>query len=166
MTRPLLALGLAAALGCGGAVPPAPPAGADLPPAYTRALITDPAVEAVARGFSEWAVAQKAGGAGLYSRVEVLPPVPTLLPYGVGTFQKESRLPAIVTTGPGWDGLPPAGREAAAARAFDELAARLAALKTAPPLRPTLTIQTPQGVELAWVNDRPAGRALLHGDGE
>ncbi|MBN9522132.1 hypothetical protein J0H58_27040 [bacterium] len=150
--------------GCRPAAPP--PAPADLPPAYPRATITDPKVAGAARGFTEWAGQQQAGDRPVFGRIEVLPPVPTLQPYGIGTYQKVLRLPVVLTTGPGWAALPADGREAVTAAAFADLAGRLAGAGITPPLRPTVTLQTPEGLELAWVNDAPPGRRLLHGDGE
>jgi hypothetical protein len=159
---PLLVLLLAA--GCRPSTPS--PVAADLPPAYPRATITDPKVADAARGFNTWAGQQQANGKPVFERIEVLPPIPTLQPYGVGTYQKEPRLPAVLTTGPGWTELPADRREAITAAAFTDLSDRLAATKSAPNLRPTVTIQTRDGLELAWVNDLPPGRKLLHGDGE
>jgi hypothetical protein len=159
-------IAFAALTGAAGCRPAAPPAAADLPPAYERATITDPKVAEVARGFTTWAGQQQAGGQPMFGRVEVLPPASTLQPYGIGTYEKKPRLPAILTTGSGWAALPADRREAAVAAAFTELSDRLAGIKTEPPLRPTLTVQTPQGLELAWVNDVVPGRRLLHGDGE
>ena len=109
----------------------------------------------------------RSGGARtgpLFSRVEVLPPTRTVLPYGVGAFQQELRLPTILTTGPGWASQNPEEKEAVAAQAFRELSQGIEALKLDPPLRPTLTIQTPSGLELAWMNDLDEGRRNIHGD--
>lgn len=154
----------AALTGAAGCRPAAPPPTADLPPAYPRATITDPKVAEAARGFTEWANRQQVGGKPVFGRVEVLPPVPTLQPYGVGTYQKAPRLPAVLTTGPGWAALPTDRREAVTAAAFADLSDRLAGARAEPLLRPTLTVQTPEGLELAWVNEIPPGRRLLHGD--
>lgn len=145
---------------------PAAPSARDLPPAYTRDTILDPGLAEAARGFIQWAGRQKAGAAGqpVFGPVNVLPPAPTLLPYGIGTYQKETRLPAILITGPGWSALSLDEREATAARAFQELSRLLQSTDGAPKLRPTVTIQTPQGLELGWINDREPGRALLHGE--
>jgi hypothetical protein len=63
-----------------------------LPPAYPRTQILDPKLAEVARSFAAWAGEQKVGEQPLFGRVEVLPPVETLLPYGIGTYQKEPRL--------------------------------------------------------------------------
>ena len=136
------------------------------PPAYTRDKIIDPKLAEAARAFTGWVEAQKAGTAPIFSRVEVLPPTPTLLPYGIGTNQKETRLPAILITGPGWPSLKLEEREALAARAFQELSDRLAAVKPEPPIRPSVTIQTPQGLELAWINQVEPGEKYLHGEQE
>jgi hypothetical protein len=123
-------------------------------------------VAEAARGFTAWAEQQQIGNKPVFGQVEVLPPVPTLQPYGIGTYQKVSRLPVILTTGPGWAALPTGRREAVVVAAFTDLSDRLAGAKADPPLRPTVTVQTPEGLELAWVNDMTPGRRLLHGDGE
>jgi hypothetical protein len=160
---PVVALAVAAALastGCGRrAVAPA----GDLPPAYARDKILDPKLAEVARAFTSWARDQKAKSELVFDKVEVLPPAPTLLPYGVGTYQKELRLPAILITGPGWRGLADDEREALAARAFQELARLLESTGSEPAVRATVTVQTPQGLELCWINDLEPGRKLLHG---
>lgn len=136
-----------------------------LPPAYTRNQITDPALRKVAEEIQTWTLQQTgAGGQPLYGRVEVLPPVQTVQPYGIGVFQQEPRLPIILTTGAGWAGLEIAAKEAKAALAFHDFSERLKALKHEPPLQPTLTIQTPQGMELAWVNRLSPNGKNVHGD--
>jgi hypothetical protein len=163
-TRWLLIAGLAFAGGCRPSHPPTP--ADELPPAYPRSTITDPKVAEVARAFTAWAEQRRAGGQPVFARVEVLPPVPILQPYGVGTYQKEPRLPVILTTGPGWAALSADRREAITAEVFEDLTNRLSVAKPAPPLKPTLTVQTREGLELAWVNDVLPGRRLLHGDGE
>ena len=167
---PMAALALALAEATAGCGPPsrradeseASPRG--LPPAYTRDKILDPKLAGAARAFSDWASAQKAGDAPIFSRVDVLPPTPTLLPYGIGANQKEVRLPAILITGPGWSSLALGDREAIVARAFSDLSNRLAAVKPEPSIRPTVTIQTPEGLELAWVNQIEPGGKYIHGE--
>ena len=159
-------LGLVLAAGCRPSSTASVPAPADLPPAYQRSTITDPKVAAAARGFTDWADQQQANGKPVFERVEVLPPIPTLLPYGIGTYQKVPRLPVVLTTGPGWTNLTADRREAMTAAAFTDLGERLEAARTTPPIKPTVTIQTQDGLCLAWVNDIPPGRKLLHGDGE
>jgi hypothetical protein len=158
---------LQAAPGCEAPAPVEVPeaAGGQLP-AYTRDKILDPKLGDAARGFTGWVEAQKSGTAAIFSRVEVLPPTPTVLPYGIGANQKETRLPAILITGPGWSALKPADREAMAVRAFTELSDRLAAARPDPPIRPSVTIQTPQGLELAWINRLEPGEKYLHGEQE
>jgi hypothetical protein len=136
----------------------------DLPPAYTRDKILDPKLAEVARAFTTWAGEQKLQAVAVFSRVEVLPPAPTLLPYGIGTYQKQLRLPAILTTGPGWRDLACDDREALAARAFEELSRLLESNTGAAAVHATLTIQTPQGLELCWINELVPGRKLLHGE--
>ena len=108
--RPAL-LGLAFT-GCGPAATllgtkvlpePEPPAGAQgqgLPQAYPRSQINDPRLRTCAQEFETWALQQRSPGADPvppFLRVEVLPPTRTILPYGVGAFQQERRLPAILT---------------------------------------------------------------------
>ena len=141
------------------------PAG-DLPPAYTRDKIVDPKLAEVARAFTTWAGSQKVQGAATFGKVEVLPPAPTLLPYGVGTYQKQLRLPAILITGPGWRALASEDREALAARAFQELSRLLEISACSPAVRATVTIETPQGLQLTWINELEPGRKLLHGEDE
>ena len=102
----------------------------------------------------------------VFGRVEVLPPAPTLLPYGIGTYQKQLRLPAILITGPGWRALTGDDREALAARAFQELSRLLESSASTSAVRATVTVQTPQGLELCWINDLEPGRKLLHGEDE
>ena len=138
----------------------------DLPPAYTRDKILDPKLAEVARAFTAWAGEQKVQAKAVFSRVEVLPPAPTLLPYGIGTYQKQLRLPAILTTGPGWRSLTEDKREALAARAFQQLTQLLESSARESPVRATVTIQTPQGLELCWINDQQPGGKLLHGADE
>ena len=146
---------------------PTPPAGAQgLPQAYARSQINDPRLRQFAQEFKTWALQQRTAGANpgpLFSRVEVLPPTQTVLPYGVGAYEQEPRLPAILTIGPGWASQNPEEKEAVAAQAFRKLSQGLEALKLDPPLRPTLTIQTPSGLELGWINDLD-GRRNIHGD--
>ena len=169
-------LGLALS-GCGSALTeletrvlpePKPPAHSEeFPQAYARSQINEPRLGALAQEFQTWALQQQSAGANpapLFSRVEVLPPVLTVLPYGVGAYEQEPRLPVILTTGPGWGSQEPEQKEAAAAQAFRKLAQGLETLKLVPPLRPTLTIQTASGLELSWINDLVKGRRNVHGD--
>jgi hypothetical protein len=151
---------------------PQPPAGAraqGLPQAYPRSHINDPRLRTLAQEFETWTLQQRSAGANpapLFLRVEVQPPTRTVLPYGVGAYQQELRLPAILTIGPGWASLKPDEREAAAAQAFRKLSLDLEALKLDPPLRPTLTIQTASGLVLGWINDLVQGRKNIHGEGD
>jgi hypothetical protein len=132
-----------------------------------RNRIDDPALRAIAQEIRTRTLQEVgAGGRLLYSRAEVLPPAQTVQPYGVGSFQQEPRLPVILTTGPGWSGLKAAEKEERVGREFTAIAAQLEALKRTPLLRPTLTIQTPEGIELAWINHLDPGGKNLHGDGQ
>jgi hypothetical protein len=143
-----------------------PPESSSLPPAYVSGQITDPRLEEVARDFTAWTNEQRAGKEPVFARIEVLRPVETLLPYGFGTYQKELRVPAVLTVAADWSKLKPGEREGLITRAFQDLSGRLAALKSAPLLRPTLTVQTLRGLQLGWINDLQPGRMLVHGDDE
>ena len=161
---PVLALSVVAVLASTGCDRRTVPPAGNLPPAYTRDKILDPKLTEVARAFTAWAGEQKVQAGAVFGRVEVLPPAPTLLPYGIGTYEKQPRLPAILITGPGWRALSPDDREALAARAFQELSRLLESSTSAPAVRATVTIQTPQGLELCWINDLEPGGKLLHGE--
>jgi hypothetical protein len=163
---PVIALPVAAVLASTGCDRRAVAPAGDLPPAYTRDKILDPKLAEVARAFTAWAGEQKVQAGAVFGRVEVLPPAPTLLPYGIGTYQKQLRLPAILITGPGWRALAGDDREALAARAFQELSRLLESSASASAVRATVTVQTPQGLELCWINDLEPGRKLLHGEDE
>jgi hypothetical protein len=163
---PVIALHIAAALFSSGCDRRAVAPAGELPPAYTRDKILDPKLAEVARAFTTWAGDQKVQAGAVFGRVEVLPPAPTLLPYGIGTYQKQMRLPAILVTGPGWHALAADDREALAARAFQELSRLLQSTASASAVRATVTVQTPRGLELCWINDLEPGRKLLHGEDE
>ena len=162
----VIALAVAAALASSGCARRAVTPAGELPPAYTRDKILDPKLAEVARAFTAWAGEQKVQAGAVFGRVEVLPPAPTLLPYGIGTYQKQLRLPAILITGPGWRALAGDDREALAARAFQELSRLLESSASASAVRATVTVQTPQGLELCWINGLEPGRKLLHGEDE
>jgi hypothetical protein len=161
---PVIALSVAAVLASTGCDRRAVAPAGDLPPAYTRDKILDPKLAEVTRAFIAWAGEQKVQAGAVFGRVEVLPPAPTLLPYGIGTYQKQLRLPAILITGPGWRALAGDDREALAARAFQKLSGLLESSASESAVRATVTIQTPQGLELCWINDLEPGRKLLHGE--
>jgi hypothetical protein len=146
------------------APPPVPTT--DMPPVYPRSTISDPRVAEVASEFAKWGDQQQFDGKPAFQKIEVLPPVQSLEPYGIGTYQRSLRLPVVITTGPGWDGLPADHREEVTAALFTKLLNQLEAARPEPAIRPTVTIQTPEGLELAWVNSLSPGRRLLHGDGE
>jgi hypothetical protein len=149
---------------------PKPPSSIEsMPAAYARSQINDPRLHALGGEFQTWVLKQQTQGpspAPLFTRVEVLPPVLTVLPYGVGAYEQEPRLPVVLTIGPGWKTQEPEEKEAIAARVFGELSRCLEALSLRPALRPTLTIQTQSGLVLSWINDLVKGRRNVHGDEE
>lgn len=156
----LVSLGLAAGCGARHEEP-----AEDLLPAYVFNRINDDDLARAVDGLRSWSEEQAGGDRqALYEKVEILPPTPTVQPYGVGVYQQEMRLPVILTTGPGWSKLSPADKEARVADAFREAARRLGELDRKPQLLPTLTVQTPQGFEIAWMNDLDAGGKNVHGD--
>jgi hypothetical protein len=132
---------------------------------YLRNDISDPALREAAEQVRTWALQQVgAGGQALYSRAETPPPVQTVQPYGVGVYQQESRLSVILTTGPDWGCLKPAEKETKVAQAFREFCTLLGRLKREPALRPTFMVQTPQGMELAWINHLDPSGKNVNGD--
>lgn len=163
---PLLFTALAwlAALGC-HRTPMDRPKAENLPPAYASRRFNDPELDRIAEEIRKQ-VLLKVGPDKqlLYSRAEILPPVPTVQPYGVGVFQQEVRLPVVLTTGPGWAALKAEEKEQTVAEAFREISERLRSLKREPMLRPTLTVQTPQGMELSWINHLDPNGKNVHGD--
>lgn len=156
---------LACALGCRPAAPP-PVSTADMPPVYPRSVINDSKVAEVAEEFTRWGHQQQLEGQPAFEKIEVLPPVQSLEPYGIGTYQRSLRLPVILTIGAGWRALSEERREETTAAIFTHLTARLESARPENAIRPTVTIQSPEGLELAWVNNLAPGRRLLHGDGE
>jgi len=156
---------MACVVGCRPVAPPPVPT-ADMPPVYPRSTINDPKVAEAASEFTKWINQQQVNGKPIFEKIEVLPPVQSLEPYGIGTYQRALRLPIVLTTGPAWATLSEEHREEVTAATFTNLSGRLEAARTESSLRPTVTIQTPQGLELAWVNQITPGRRLLHGDGE
>ena len=136
---PVIALSVAAVMASTGCERPAVAPAGDLPPAYTRDKILDPKLAEVARAFIAWAGEQKVQAGAVFGKIEVLPPAPTLLPYGIGTYQKELRLPAILITGPGWRALTGDDREALAARAFQELSRLLESSASVAAVRASVT---------------------------
>lgn len=163
---PCLVAALFSSVGCQRTLPPpAPQAEQELPLAYTSNQITDPALRRIEAEIRDLSVKKiGAGGKPLFSRVEVLVPAKTVQPYGVGAFQQELRLPVILTTGLGWAALKREDKEVKVAETYNAISAKLETLKRQPPLWPTLTIQTPQGLELAWINHLDASGINLHGD--
>ncbi|HWG47358.1 MAG TPA: hypothetical protein VN688_31635 [Gemmataceae bacterium] len=163
----VLAIAGLAASGCQPNPPAAQGKKGELSPAYMRNYIDDPALREIVKAIRTQALKEVgADQHALYSRAEILPPAQTVQPYGVGVYQQEPRLPVILTTGPGWATLKQADKEAKVAKAFRTISAQLEVLKRTPPLRPTLTIQTPQGMELGWINHLDPNGKNLHGGDE
>ncbi|MSR29927.1 MAG: hypothetical protein EXR99_00335 [Gemmataceae bacterium] len=101
-------------------------------------------------------------GKPLFGKVEILAPASIVLPYGVGVFQQEIRVPIILTTAEGWISLSLMEKEKEVAWAFTDSMATLQ--KCAHAKKPSLTLQTPRGLEISWVNDIQKGQKLVFGD--
>jgi len=169
MKRMNLCLGLLAMVafaGCSRPVERQPAMqGEHLPPAYPRSAITDPATVLGIKTLEVAVAALKgADGQPLYSAVEILPPTRTVLPYGVGRYEQQMRLPVILTTGPAWAKLDSVAREKLVrdthARCIEALS------RAACKLPLTLTVQEPRGWQVAWMNDPEPGRSIFVGDGD
>ena len=159
----LLALGLC---GCSRPEPVQPrgPVG-DLPPAYPRSAITDPAtVRAIQVLEAMVARLQDPDKQPLYSAVEIMPPTRTVLPYGVGRYEQQVRLPVILTTGMGWGKLDSTARETQVRKIHADCLAVLQREGCKLPL--TLTVQEPRGWQVAWLNDANPGKTIFVGDGD
>ena len=161
-TLALLILGL---IGCGmpqtEKIPPMPDG--ILSPAYPKSDITDPALVDASKQIHSYVNARKsASGDPLFSKTEILAPAKIVLPYGVGVFQQELRLPVILTTNKGWRTLKQEEKEMEVKSAFQQMLTILQKMKT--PLKPSLTIQTPQGLEISWINELNGSGKLVFGD--
>lgn len=97
-----------------------------------------------------------------FSKTEILAPAKIVLPYGVGVFQQELRLPVILTTDKAWRTLKQNEKEIEVKSAYQQMASLLQ--KTNSPLKPSLTIQTPQGLEISWINEINEGSKIVFGD--
>ena len=161
-TLALLILGL---IGCGmpqtEKIPPMPDG--ILSPAYPKSDITDPALVDASKQIHSFVNARKsASGDSLFSKTEILAPAKIVLPSGVGVFQQELRLPVILTTNKGWRTLKQEEKELEVKSAFQQMLTILQKMKT--PLKPSLTIQTPQGLEISWINELNGSSKLVFGD--
>jgi hypothetical protein len=136
-----------------------------LPPAYPRTSITDPATQQGVKALEAAVNAMKGSdGQPLYAGVEILPPTRTVLPYGVGRYQQQTRLPVILTTGPVWAKLDTTRREALVRQTHQECLQALERSACKLPL--TLTVQEPRGWQVAWLNDPEPGRSTFVGDAD
>jgi len=161
-TLTFLILGL---IGCGmpqtEKIPPIPEG--NLSPAYPRSDITDPALVDASKQIQTYINEQKSAlGDSLFSKTEILAPAKIVLPYGVGVFQQELRMPVILTTGTGWKSMKQSEKETEVKAAYQNMLNILQKLKA--PLKPSLTIQTPQGLEISWINDLNGSSKFVFGD--
>ena len=161
-TIALLLMGL---IGCGmpqtEKIPPIPEG--TLPPAYPRSEITDPTTLDASKKIRAYVEGRKSPEGDMYfSKTEILAPAKIVLPYGVGVFQQELRLPVILTTDKAWRTLKQNEKEIEVKSAYQQMASLLQ--KTNSPLKPSLTIQTPQGLEISWINEINEGSKIVFGD--
>jgi len=151
--------------GCGGSPAPTLEIARVRPPTQARSADAEQKLAQVGESIRRSILERKTTGQQpVFSRVEVLPVTQTVLPYGVGVNQQEPRLPIIVTTGPGWVKLTPDEKQIEAALVFKDLEERLRQADLGDGLRATLTVQTPRGMMLAWINDTADGPEFIHGD--
>lgn len=136
-----------------------------LPPAYPRSSITDPATVVGVKALEATVNALKGSdGQPLYALVEILPPTRTVLPYGVGRYQQQNRLPVILTTSPAWAKLDTTRRETLVRQTHQECLQALERSGCKLPI--TLTVQEPRGWQVAWLNDPEPGRSIFVGDAD
>ena len=132
-------------------------------PVYPRSAISNPAILRVAGLIRELALRERtADGAELFSSCEILPPARSVLPYGVGQYEQQLRLPVILTTSPAWEKMPAESRRIALA-GFREVAERSTA--NVPELKgPTITVVNSKGWQIAWLNGVAHDGRMFLGD--
>lgn len=165
MTRILLLI-LILGIGCVPTPNPmAPAADPSMAPAYPRSTIEDPpTARAAAELVNLVKKRQTVEGENLFDRCDVLPPVRSILPYGAGQYEQLTRLPIIVTTGPGWDKLNGDSRQKELRTLFVSITQTMQGLNNMG--GPTLTVVNPRGWQVAWMNDACIGRPLFVGDAD
>jgi len=155
------------ATGCGPAPKQMAPLAADatMAPAYPRSTMGDEATARVAAELTALAKnRQTPTGEILFDRCDVLPPVRSILPYGAGQYEQQTRLPIILTTASGWNKLDSAARQIELRTLFVAITQSTQGLASVG--GPTLTVVNPRGWQVAWMNDAGTGRPLFVGDGD
>lgn len=130
---------------------------------FNRGETQDADLQKAGRAIREWVDSRKtADGVPKFGKTEILAPASIVMPYGVGMFQQEMRVPIILTTAMGWKSLQSEEKEKEVTQAFEEFKKILQQCSI--PRKPSLTLQTPQGLEISWVNDIQKGQKLVFGD--
>ncbi|MFN5289735.1 MAG: hypothetical protein ACK5E4_06550 [Planctomycetia bacterium] len=130
---------------------------------FNRGETQDADLQKTGRAIREWVESRKTtDGIPKFVKTEILAPASIVMPYGVGMFQQEMRVPIILTTGMGWKSLQPEEKEKEVIQAFEEFKKFLQQCTI--PRKPSLTLQTPQGLEISWVNEIQKGQKLVFGD--
>jgi len=153
--------------GCSRPTKPLDPLAADtiMAPAYPRSTMGDAPTERVATELATLTKnRQTPAGEILFDRCDVLPPVRSILPYGAGQYEQQTRLPIILTTAPGWEKLDAVARQTELRALFVAISQSTQSLGSVS--GPILTVVNPRGWQVAWMNDAGTGRPLFVGDGD
>lgn len=157
----VLVIGMGFLVGCGAPAPVVLVNETIGEPVYPRSAISDPGILKVAGLIRDLALRKRtADGAELFSGCDILPPAKSVLPYGVGQYEQQLRLPVILTTSAAWEKLNAESRRTALT-GLREAAERFAS--DVPGLNgPTITVVNSRGWQVAWLNGPvPDGRMFL-----
>lgn len=159
----VLVIGAGFLAGCGAPAPVAPANEFIGEPVYPRSAISDPGILRAAGLIRDLALRERtADGAELYSACDILPPAKSVLPYGVGQYEQQLRLPVILTTSAAWEKLNGESRReklAGLREAAERFTSEVAGLKG-----PTITVVNPRGWQVAWLNGPPSEGRMFLGD--
>ncbi|NBU77321.1 MAG: hypothetical protein EBS30_19235, partial [Planctomycetes bacterium] len=136
--------------GCSRPTKPLDPLAADtiMAPAYPRSTMGDEATARVAAELTALAKnRQTPTGEILFDRCDVLPPVRSILPYGAGQYEQQTRLPIILTTASGWNKLDSATRQIELRTLFVAITQSTQGLASVG--GPTITVVNPRGWQVA-----------------
>jgi len=159
----ILMTGMGFLAGCGAPAPVPADHEATGEPVYPRSAISNPGVLRVAGLIRDLALRERTtAGAELFSACDILPPAKSVLPYGVGQYEQQLRLPVILTTSPAWDKVSAESRRVALA-GFREAAERFTA--DVPELKgATITVVNSRGWQIAWLNGTAHDGRMFLGD--
>jgi hypothetical protein len=149
--------------GCMRQVPAVKPAEASAEPVYPRSTISDPETKRVAAIVRNlFLERQTRKGEKLFSSCDILPPARSVLPYGVGQYEQQLRLPIIVTTATAWDRLDGPGRRSILADLHESSIRYIAEV---PALKgPSITVVNSKGWQVAWLTSLSTADGMFLGD--